>query len=245
MQHNLRKVAPGVRVAQLQVLSRGLVDLGHDMQNHLATINESAGLMMDLLQLKRKKRFDWAARFFKRDQGPGLNTKPFLNDLSAIQKEVIEGASLTRRLSRFAHRFGETQSIFRSDEALEEIQDILWRQAEERSIRLEMRLAETASMIETDRTGFQVAVLWNVEEVMGTLGSGNRVVLETDIGGGLFQVRIIRPQLEDFSALFPDEPGSRNFCRDIVEVLDGHVSDQSGDGTYVVTLAFPLAKGTT
>jgi hypothetical protein len=88
-------------------------------------------------------------------------------------------------------------------------------------------------------------VLWNVEEVMGPQGSGNRVVLETDIGGGLFQVRIIGPHVEDFSSLSPDEPGSRDFCRDIVKDLGGHVSDQSGDGTHVVTLAFPLAKGTT
>ena len=243
--HNLGKVGLGVRVAQLQVLSRGLVQLGHDMQNHLATINESAGLMIDLLQLKRKKRFDWAVRFFKRGQGPGLDSEPFLNDLSAIQNEVIEGAALTRRLSRFAHRFRESQSVFRGHEALEEIQDILWRQAQERGIRLEMRLAETVSMIETDRMGFQVAVLWKVEEVMGPLGSGNRVVLETDIGGGLFQVRIMGPHAEDFSPLSPDEPGSRDLCRDIVEDLGGHVSDQSGDGTHVVTLAFPLAKGTT
>jgi hypothetical protein len=243
--HNLGKVGLGVRVAQLQVLSRGLVQLGHDMQNHLATINESAGLMIDLLQLKRKKRFDWAARFFKRGQGPGLDREPFLNDLGAIQKEVIEGATLTRRLSRFAHRLGETQSVFRGDEALEEIQDILWRQAEERGVRLEMRLAETASMMETDRMGFQVAVLWNVEEVMRPLESGDRVVLETDIGGRLFQVRIIGPHAEHLSPLSPDEPGSRNFCRDIVKDLGGHVSDHSGDGTHVVTLAFPLAKGTT
>ena len=100
-------------------------------------------------------------------------------------------------------------------------------------------------MIETDRMGFQVAVLWNVEEVMEPLGRGSRVVLETDIGRGLFQVRIIGPHAEDFSPLSPDEPGSRNLCRDIVKDLGGHVSDQSGDGTHVVTLAFPLAKGTT
>jgi hypothetical protein len=241
--HNLGKDGLGERVAQLQVLSRGLVDLGHDMRNHWATINESAGLMVDLLQLKRKKWFDWMPRFFKGGQGPGLKREPFLNNLSAIQNEVIEGSTLTRRLSHFAHGLGETQSIFRGHEALEEIQDILWRQAEERSIRIEMRLAETASMIETDRMGFQMAVLWNVEGVMGTLGSGNRVVLETDIGGGLFQVRIIRPQ--DFSPLSTDEPVSRKFCRDMVEDLGGHVSDQTCNGTYVVTLAFPLAKGTT
>jgi hypothetical protein len=135
--------------------------------------------------------------------------------------------------------------MFQAHEALEEIQDVLWRQAQERGIRLEVRLAETASMIEMDRMGFRVAVLWNVEEVMGTLRSGSRVVLETDVEGGLFQIRIIRPHSEEFSPLSSEGPGSRSLCREIVEDLGGHVSDQAGNGTCVVTLAFPLAEGTT
>lgn len=245
MGHNPGKVGVGVRVAQLQVLSRGLVHLGHDMQNHLATINESAGLMLDLLQLKRKNRFDWAVRFFKKNQHPGLNKEPLVNDLTVIEKEVLEGAALIRRLGRFAHRLGETQSVFRGDEALEEIQDIVWKQAEERSMRFEMKLAETASMIETERIGFQVAVLWNVEEVMGTLGRGDRLALETDSGEGVFQIRITSPHPEQFSPLPPDAPAGRGLHRDILQDLGGRLSEHATDGTYVVTLAFPLAKGTT
>jgi hypothetical protein len=53
----------GLRIAQLQVLSRALTNVAHDIQNHLAAINESAGWMGDLLNLKNKHRFGWIGRF--------------------------------------------------------------------------------------------------------------------------------------------------------------------------------------
>lgn len=243
MRHSLGKIGHGVRVAQLQVLSRGLVQLGHDMQNHLATINESAGLMIDLLQLKRKKRFDWAVRFFKRPQGVVLDVEPFVNDLNLIQEEVMEGATLTQRLSRFARHLEETDAVFGAHEALEEIREALLRQAEGKGIRLEIKLAKTGPMIDTDRPGFQVAVLCLLEQVVGVLESGQKVLLETDIREGAFQVRVTSPRGEEPPRLPTDEPGNRHCCRDIVEDLGGQVLDRSGDGSYVMTLAFPLADG--
>lgn len=235
-------VALGLRVAQLQVLGRALAHVAHDVQNHIAIISESAGLMGDLLKLKNKQRFGRIRRFFKRDQGQRVDIEPFLRGLNTIQQQVALGSTLNQRLGSFAHRLEETHSVFYGNKVLEEIQDALLRQAREKGIRLEIKLAGEAPMIETDPPRFQLAVFGNVEQVMEGLESGDWLALEAGVREGRFEVRLTSPCGEQSGGLLRDEPDGQDFSRDIVEDLGGQVWKQSGDGTYVTTLAFPLAS---
>ena len=234
------EVNEGLRIAQLQVLSRALSHLTHDVQNHLATINESAGWMKDLLQWKNKQRFGWLGRFFKRGRGPDL--EPFLGPLNTIQKQVEQGSILTQHLNSFAHRLEETRSIVDGHKVLEEIREVLLRQSGEKGIRLELKMAEEAAMIETDPPVFQLAVFDNVEQLMAGLKSGDCVTLETGCRDGQFQVRLSNPNPEGYRGSPAEEPAGRDFSRDIVEELGGQVHRQTGDGKYVITLAFTLAE---
>jgi len=104
--------------AHLDFLGRSLVHLAHDLKNHLATINESAGLIGDLLKLKQRKHSGWARRLFKRGQGPSLNIDPFFKELNAIQEEVVQGSVLIQDLGNLAHRLEKNPSLFTGNEAL-------------------------------------------------------------------------------------------------------------------------------
>ena len=238
-------IVPGLRVAQLQVLGRALAHVAHDVQNHLAIISESAGLMGDLLKLKNKQRFGRIRRFFKRGQGQRVNIEPFLRGLNAIQEQVTQGSTLNQRLSSFAHRLEETNSVFYGNKVLEEIQDALVGQAREKGVRLEIKLDRETLMIETDPSRFQLAVFGNVEQVMEGLESGDWLALEAGVREGRFEVRLTSPCGEQSRGLLPEEPDGQNLCRDIVKDLGGQAWRQSGDGTCVTTLAFPLASGET
>lgn len=233
-----------LRLAQLQVFGLGLAHIAHDVQNHLAIISESAGLMGDLLKLKGKQRFGWVCRFLKRDQGRCLDIKPFFGGLNTIQEQVVQGSSLTQRLSSFAHRLEEAESVFDGIRALEEIRDILLVQAGEKGIRLEIRLAKEATMIETNSPGFQLAVFGSVEQVMESLESGDWLVLEADDSDGRFQVHITSPSHDESPGLLSEELDGQDFYRDIVGDLGGQIWKQSDDGKHVTTLAFSLAEGT-
>jgi hypothetical protein len=103
--------------AHLDFLGRSLVHLAHDLKNHLATINESAGLIGDLLKLKQRKHSGWARRFFKRGQGPPLNIDPFLKELNTIQEEVVQGSALFQDLGNLAQRLEKNPSLFMGNEA--------------------------------------------------------------------------------------------------------------------------------
>ncbi len=104
--------------AHLEFLGRSLAHLAHDLKNHLATINESAGLIGDLLKLKQKKHSGWARRLFKPGQDPSLNIDPFFKELNKIQEEVVQGAALFHDLGNLAHRLEENPSLFTGNEAL-------------------------------------------------------------------------------------------------------------------------------
>jgi signal transduction histidine kinase len=227
-----------LRAAQLQVLSQAFANIAHDVQNHLAAINESAGWMEDLLRLKHKKRFGWIRRFFKAGKEPGQDIRPLLDILQTIQGQVAEGSTLNQRFSSFAHRQGETWSVFSASKALEEIQDVLCGDAREKGVHLEIELASAAAMIETDPPGFQLAAFSCVEQVTESLANGDRMTLETEARQDQFHICLTSP-------LLSGEPGGEDFPGHLTEQLGGQLWKQSGDGKHVTTLAFPLARGET
>jgi len=233
---------PSLSAAHLNFLGQALVRLAHELKNHLATINESAGLMLDLLKMKKRQRWGWAGRLFRRRRGLSLDMAPFLTPLNTIQKEIVQAAALIQRLGRFAHRMAEAQPIFEGNEALEEIQDLLLEKAGEKDIHLVMRLCKRKSMIEVDPIGFQMAVLFNVEKVMAGLEGGRRVVLESDVREGIFQVCLSSP-CPEYSPRFGSEAlDDEGFYQDMLEKMGGRILEQSQDDKYSITLDFPLAR---
>ena len=81
--------------AQLEIVGRVLGDVTHDVQNHLAIINESAGWMEDLLNLKKKKGLGRIFGLFKRNRGRELDVKPFFEGLKSIHQQVGRAATIT------------------------------------------------------------------------------------------------------------------------------------------------------
>jgi hypothetical protein len=229
----------------LNFLGQALVHLAHDLKNHLATVSESAGLMEDLLKMKKRQRWDWAGRFFRRHRGLSLDMAPFLTPLNTIQEEIVQGAALIEQLSRFAHRMEEAQPIFEANEALEEIQDLLLEKAGQKGIRLEMRLCRGTSMIEADPIEFQMAVLFIVEKVMAGLEGGHGVVLESNAVEGVFRMCLSSPCPEYSPRFVSEELDNEGFYRDMVEELGGRILAASQDDKYSITLNFPLAKSKT
>jgi hypothetical protein len=209
--------------------------MAHDVQNHLAAINESAGWMEDLLRFKNKKRFGWIRRFFRGGKEQGLDIRPFLDILKTIQGLVAEGSAVNQRFSRFAHRQEATWSVFSAKKALEEIQDVLYGEAGEKGVQLEIELAKDSSMIKTDPPGFQLAVFSSVEQVAESMANGDRMTFETEAKEGQFHICVTSPALSG-------EPDGEDFPGQITEQLGGQLWRQPGDGKHVTTLAFPLAR---
>ena len=165
--------------------------------------------------------------------------------LKTIEQDVAEGSTLNQRFNNFANGFEQSHSVFSGHKALDVMGEVLSREAGEKGLLLELRMEDSASMIEADPFGFQLAVFSLVEMVMEGLESGDRVVLETQAGEGRFQIRLASPRLAESRHLDSGDTDGDHFCRDIVERLGGRIWKQTGDGGIVTTMAFPLAGGET
>jgi two-component system NtrC family sensor kinase len=227
-----------LRRAQLEVFGRVFGDVTHDVQNHLAIINESAGWMGDLLNLKKKKGFGRIVGLFKR-RGQHLDVEPFFEGLKPIHEHVDEAATLTRRLSRFADRMDETRAVIDANQALEEIQDALLGRATGRGVQLKFKLAKKSAMVETEPSAFQLSLFSNVVRIIEGQEKGASLAVEADANDDRFHLHVIGP--ERSLGLLPDNPEAKGFSREILEKLGGEISSQSDDGKYVTTLVFPLA----
>lgn len=229
-------------LAHLNFLGKGLVRLAHDLKNHLATLNESAGLMADLLNLQEKQRRSWRGRLLRGGQTPSVDLASVLGVLEEIEKGAAQAATLIQNLGRFGHRLEEPRAVFESDRVLEEIRDLLLRQAGERGIHLEIKPSERVPLIETHPSGFQMAVMWILDEVMACTEQGQKVVLETEVRQDTVLISFEGPCWDNPLRVAAAGCDEGDFYRDRVEALGGQVWQRSGHGKVAVTLAFPLVE---
>jgi hypothetical protein len=232
------------RAAQMQLLSRALAHVAHDVQNHLAIIDESAGWMKDLLKIKGKHWVGRIVRLFDRDRSARLDTGPILRALDDIHEQMAQASGLNQRFSRFAHLLEEDMAIFDANRVLGEIEDVFARQVLKKELNLEMKLGTgVGPMIETDPSGFLLAASVNLDDFTEGLKSGDRVTLETEVREGRFHLSLTSTLRKDFREVPAHRgPDAHDFPQNLVERLGGQILRRSGDGTRVRTLNFPLAK---
>ena len=84
-----RKVEELSRVKEIAFMGKVTASLSHEIKNTLAIINESAGLMGDLLGKDAPE--DWPA--YSR----------LTNLLASIEEQVQRSADIVKRLNQFAH----------------------------------------------------------------------------------------------------------------------------------------------
>lgn len=95
-----------LREMQLTHYGKLMASLSHEMKNHLAIINESSGLMEDLLLLATPEKQPDAERFKK--------------IVGTINDRVSQAAEMCRHLSSFAHRTDQPLSAFSVTDVIRE-----------------------------------------------------------------------------------------------------------------------------
>jgi hypothetical protein len=229
----------GLKIAEAQILGQSFISLAHDIQNHLATINESAGWLKDLLEHRDKRGFDRVILFFKRTQIADI--KSLFTGLDTIQQQVSQVSALTKRLSRFAHRLVEEKSVQDANKVLEEVMEVLLKEAGEKGIHLELKQTKEVCMIEIDPVGFQLAVFENMKSIIKNLESGARLILETTMKGGEFHLGFTDSNDWENSNSLSNEPDSQDFLKYLVNDMGGRIRQHTGNGKPGSTLIFALA----
>jgi C4-dicarboxylate-specific signal transduction histidine kinase len=137
--------------------------LSHEMNNVLATIRESSGLMQDLLRVAAPEAVPHRDKFDRA--------------LMSVQKAVGRGVDLTRHLSRWAHTTDSQRSEIDPDETANLAVFLLNRQARMRRVELSAAEGRRLPRLKADPAGLVMALAGLIEHALAAAPEGSALTL--------------------------------------------------------------------
>ncbi|OGR01441.1 MAG: hypothetical protein A2511_00775 [Deltaproteobacteria bacterium RIFOXYD12_FULL_50_9] len=139
--------SPGEAFCNQQLAFIGRVSAGftHEFMNHLAVINESAGLLGDLFALAKRK-------------GIAVDHDRCLKIIASIGDRVALAAELAGYVNRFSHRLDESAVNFSVSDVLAELVALLERFARQRNVKFVANLSPTVELIHNNPALLQFVV---------------------------------------------------------------------------------------
>lgn len=138
-----------LREMQLTHYGKLMASLSHDFKNHLAIINESGGLMEDLLLLATPEK--------------PANSERFRKIIGTINERIIQASEMCRFLSSFAHRTDQPLSTFSVTEVIREELYLLRRFAHQKQTDIHFSGAQDLPSIYNNASLLQFAlfcIIW-------------------------------------------------------------------------------------
>lgn len=193
----------------------------HEMQNILATIRESAGLMEDLLAAGGEG-FAHAERFKK--------------GLGVLSSQVERGMALSEQLNYCAHAPEDSPAGAEVNEAMRALAGLYRREAARR--RVQLVVAPGRSGLRTALRGLEAMALLGqaLDLALPLLPKGAQLMLSVEEQGGLPVVRLDAPSFESLRNL----PGREALARAAKACRAGLCAGPGGQG-LVVSLPRPVA----
>jgi len=160
-----------LKTHEIAFMGKITAGITHEMNNVLAIIRESAGLIQDILSINK--------------DGPLTHREKVEQALARVEGQVVRGVELNKELNRFAHSMDQSEAELELGELLIHIQALNARFARLRQVDLNISLPSSAGQIRTNP--FLLLQLFNVcvESCLGHTGKDGEVVLSyenTDSG---------------------------------------------------------------
>lgn len=160
--HDLDKL----RCQQLAALGRIMAGFTHELKNHLAIINESNGLLADLLEMQRITDANLADRIGKIVQ--------------TTKKRVGQAAAMAQNLNGFAHRMDTPLSTFQVNEMIGEEVCFLQRLARLKQVALETSLDSNLPTLYNNPSLFQFIFFCLFDKALAGLDAHELMVIKSE-----------------------------------------------------------------
>jgi C4-dicarboxylate-specific signal transduction histidine kinase len=210
-----------LRSSQLSFIGKVLSAFSHELNNHLAVIKESAGLMGDIIAMGKT-----SAR-----QGERRS----LATLQSIEAQVGKTSGLCKYLGRFAHRMDGPSSMFDINEIIEELIALMNRTARQRGVTLERDFDRSVPLLSSDPLCLQFVMFSLAEEMMDGLERKGCIVFRTACSSGAVTLEII-PRGERLPSPGESAGDAHELLGDTVKELGGVLSLHGRDGAASITL---------
>ncbi|MBN2140577.1 MAG: two-component sensor histidine kinase [Desulfovibrionaceae bacterium] len=160
------------RMASIGRLAAGVA---HEINNPLAIINEKAGLIKDQFTFKDQ---------YSRDER-------LMSDVECIISSVERCGAITKRLLSFARHIDVKIERIRFKDLAEEVVGFLHKEAEYRSIRIDMDIPDDLPEFESDRGKLQQILLNLVNNAFQAMSDGGRLSISVRArGGGCLELNV-------------------------------------------------------
>ncbi len=232
------------KMASLGRLSAGVA---HEINNPLAIINEKAGLIKDLFNFREE---------YKKDS-------KLMSLIDSVISSVDRCAEITRRLLNFARRSATSLQEIQLSTVVRDVLNFMGKEAEYRSITIDIDLDETLSRLKSDPGRLQEIFLNLFTNAFAAMEDGGRLSISaqmtdnklmkirvTDTGCGIPQSDISRV----FEPFFSTKTGKGGtglglaITYGLVKELGGdiQVTSKVGEGTtFILTLPLNLSETVT
>ncbi len=166
-----------LRTAHLSFIGKILSVFTHELNNHLAIIKESAGLIDDILTVNKSSA---------RQELEGCSKA-----LQLIAEQIGKASYLARNLNHFGHRMDQPVSSFNINEALDELLVLLSRAAGQKMITFEKDFGGNIPAIQSDPAGLQFLIFCLIEKGFKKLDKNGGIILKTSHSKELLSISII------------------------------------------------------
>jgi hypothetical protein len=159
-----------VKANELAFFGKIAAGVTHELKNVLAIINESNGLMADLLAMMKEARFPYREKFER--------------SVKKIEEQVRRGVEITTRFNRFSHSMDYPCTDVDLNSIVTLTVSLARRFAALQNVELKGTVSERPIMLFTNAFRFQMALTMAIEAFIKCMsGSGSIVMMLTQDRG--------------------------------------------------------------
>jgi signal transduction histidine kinase len=188
--------------SKLASIGRLAAGVAHEINNPLAIINEKAGLIRDIFQLKKMQEND-----------PRL-----MKEVDSIISSVERCGTITKRLLNFARHMDVRIQDIELKELIEEVLGFLGKEAEYRCIDVTVQIPEDMPTLRTDRGKLQQIFLNIINNAFSAMEDG-----------GQLTITAVREELDIISVAIKDT-GCGISQTDLKQIYDPFFSTKKSKG---------------
>jgi nitrogen-specific signal transduction histidine kinase len=206
----------------MRFIGKILAGFTHEIKNYIAIINESTGLIGDMMKVGKSIE---------------NNLPAYLDIIHSIEDHIEKTNGHFRYLNRYAHRMDRSLSSFQINESLEELVALLARFAHQKKISIQQDYDSALQPVTSNPSLLQLIVFLFVEKNMAELTQDGIISIRTALGDKSILITITPEgkRLEGSSTPIPTELLHR-----VMKELGGTISRESTGEITVIVL--PLSS---
>lgn len=211
-----------LRNLQMRFIGKIIAGFTHEIKNYIAIINESTGLIGDMMKLGKSVEND---------------LPEYLDIIHSTEDYIEKTNGHFRYLNRFAHRMDSPLSSFHINESLEELIALLQRFANQKRITFKLDYETDMPQVYSNPSLLQLIIFTFLEQNIIELEQESTITLQTAFADKGIRVTIIPngKRTEGSSASIPAE-----LLDIVIKELGGNISQDRQRETIILLPLRPL-----